>query len=186
MSSRSGITNQVFAVTVIVLLVFAAGGYLLYLTRPATMENSTETMTHSVTETTTESTNQSTSAAGAIQFTPATGQMLHSAWLVVSKTESGQYALSVYAQGLDTTQGTGSDYIVEGAQSSGSMAVVPIGPNATASEFDVGSNGVGSYFTLLSQNPFTSFENVEIVFLPGMHMTNATVVATASLTMMPH
>jgi hypothetical protein len=188
MSSRRGVTNQVFAVTVIVLLVVAAAGFALYLTRPPAMESTTEAMTETATGsaalTTTESMNQSTRAAGAVQFTPATGQMLHTAWLVVSPTESGQYALAVYAQGLDSVPG--SDYIVEGTQSSGSMAVVPIGPNATASEFDVGGNGVGSYFTVLGQNPFSNFESIEIVFLPGMQMTNTTVVATASLTMMAH
>jgi hypothetical protein len=67
---------------------------------------------------------------------------------------------------------------------SGSMAVVPIGPNATASEFETSSNGVGNFFILLSQNPYSAFENVQIVYLPGMQMTNATVVATATLTMM--
>jgi hypothetical protein len=178
MMQQKGVPTQTFAAVVVVLVVIAAIGFGLYLTKPT----ATETMT----ETTTSTTTQSGNATSAFQFTPAKGQMLHSAWVVVGRTESGQYTLAVYAQGLDTTQGTGNDYIVEGAQSSGSMAVVPVGANATASEFDVGSNGVGSYFTLLSQNPLTSFENIQIVFLPGMHMTNATVVATASLTMMSH
>jgi hypothetical protein len=186
MNSRRGVSNQVFAATVIVLVLIAAVGFTLYLIRPPMIETITETMTHSVTETMNESTSQSMSGLTALPFAPATGQMIHNAWLLVGTTESGQYALSIYAQGLDTSIGTGSDYIVEGVQSSGSMAVVPIGANATVSEFDVGSNGVGSYFTLLNQNPSTSFESIEIAYLPGMEMTNATVVATVSLSMLVH
>lgn len=190
MQARRAVTNQAFAATVVALVLIAAIGFTLYLTKPTVMESMTETMTETVTQpvttTMTETMSQSASGASAIPFTPATGQMLHNAWLLVGKTESGQYAISIYAQGLDTTEGTGNDYIIEGAQSSGSMLVVPIGPNATASEFEVGSNGVGLYFTLLNQNPVTNFENIEIVFLPGMQMNNATVVATASLSMMSH
>jgi hypothetical protein len=121
--------------------------------------------------------------ADAIKFTPATGQMFHSGWLLIEPTGTGQYAVSVHAEGLENTQITRSDYIVEGAQSSGAMAVVPVGPNATASEFGTSSVGVGNFFIVLGQNPFTTFENFQIVYLPGMSMTNATVVATASLIM---
>ncbi len=185
MRPRRAVSSKVFGATVAVLVLVAAAGFALYLSRPTMTETTTETMTSSVTQTMTE-TSPSAGASQAVQFTPAAGMMLHSAWLVVSMTESGQYALSVYAQGLEPSQGTGNDYIVEGAQSSGSMAVVPVGPNATASEFEVGSNGVGSYFTLLNQNPFSSFESIDIVYLPGMQMANATVVATASLSMMSH
>ena len=178
MKVRSGVSNAVFAGTAIVLVILAGIGFSLYFTSTGastTTDNMTATMTHTVTA--------SMNATDASQFTPATGQMIHTAWLLIEPTGSGDYAVSVFAQGLESTQATGSIYIVEGTQSSGSMGVVPIGANATASEFGTTSQGVGSYFTLLMQNPYDSFENVQIVYLPGMQMGNATVVATATLSM---
>jgi hypothetical protein len=185
MKVRKGVANAVFAGTVVVLVIVAGVGFSLYFSRSTVAQTMTENMTETMTETMTPTSTQM-AAGTAVQFTPATGQMVHTAWLVIEPTESGQYALSVYAQGLESTQSTGSDYIVEGTQSSGAMAVVPVGPNATASEFETSSTGTGSFFTLLNQNPYTSFENVQLVFLPGMEMTNATVVATATLTMTTH
>jgi hypothetical protein len=171
-----GVSNAVFAGTSIVLLIIAGIGFSLYLTSASTThtttENMTETSTTGMTETMTES---------AIQFTPATGQMIHTAWLLIQPAGSGDYAVAIHAEGLENTQAMGSDYIVEAQESTGSMSVVPIGPNATASEFDTGSQGVGDFFIVLMQNPFTSFENIQLVYLPGMEMANATVVATAML-----
>jgi hypothetical protein len=173
MKVRRGVSNAVFAGTTVVLLILVGIGFSLYLTSPGT---------HTTTENMTETTGTTETMAGnAIQFTPVTGQMVHTAWLLIEGAGPGDYAVSIHAEGLESTQQTGSDYIVEAQQSSGSMAVVPIGPNATASEFETTSAGVGNFFVMLMQNPFTSFENIEIVYLPGMQMTNATVVATASL-----
>lgn len=172
---RRGVSTAVFAGTSIVLLVLAGIGFSLYLTSPVThttTENMTETMTSSMTE---------TMAGNAIKFAPATGQMVHTGWLLIEAAGQGDYAVAVHAEGLESTQQMGSIYIVEAEQASGSMAVVPIGPNATASEFETSSAGAGNFFIVLMQNPFTSFENIQIVYLPGMSMTNATVVATASL-----
>lgn len=176
---RKGVANVVFAGTTIVLLILAGIGFSLYLTSSTgAAHTTTDTMSHTSTTAMSE-----TMGAVAIKFSPATGQMFHSGWLLIQPTGSGQYAVSVHAEGLESTQTMGSDYIIEGAQSSGAMAVVPIGPNATASEFGTSSTGVGNYFIVLGQNPFSTFENLQIVYLPGMSMTNATVVATASLTM---
>jgi hypothetical protein len=157
-------------------LIIAAIGFSLYLTAPG----STHTTTVNMTETMTTGTSGNMTG-NAIQFTPRTGQMIHTAWLLIESAGPGDYAVSIHAEGLENTQQTGSDYIIEAQESSGSMAVVPIGPNATASEFGTTSAGVGDFFVFLMQNPFTSFENIQIVYLPGMQMTNATVVATASL-----
>jgi hypothetical protein len=200
MNVRPGVTTALFAGTTILLLIVAGVGFSLYFTSASSTQQTTATMNHTTTEvmtetmgqtttetmgqTTTEIMTQTANGTDAIQFVPATGQMVNSAWLLIQPTGSGQYAVSINAQGLESTQGTGSVYIVEGAESSGSMSVVPVGPNATASEFETSSTGAGSYFILLSQNPFTTFENIQIVFLPGMQMTNATVVATATLAMM--
>jgi hypothetical protein len=186
MKSRAGASNAVFAGTVVVLLILAGIGFALYLSNSpsiqTTTDNVTETMTHVSTTVMTETAN----GTDAVEFTPTTGQMIHSAWLLIEPAGMNQYALAIHAEGLENTQSMGSDYIVEGAQSSGSMSVVPVGPNATASEFGTSNNGAGDFFILLSQNPYSTFENIQIVYLPGMQMTNATVVATASLTMMAH
>ncbi|GEM_PF-2279947 len=179
MKVRTGVSTTVFAGTSVVLLIIAGIGFGLYLANSSSTHTTTDNMTETSTSTMTETTN----GTDAIQFTPATGAMIHSAWLLIEPAGMDEYAVSVHAEGLESTQSAGSDYIIEGAQSSGSMAVVPIGPNATASEFETSSTGVGNFFVLLGQNPFSSFENVQIVYLPGMQMTNATVVATASLSM---
>ena len=182
MKFRAGVSTAVFAGTTVVLLILAGIGFSLYLTNSSshtTTENMTETMTETMTQTSTSAMN----GTDAVEFTPATGQMIHSGWLLIQPAGMDDYAVSVHAEGLENTQAMGSDYIVEGAQSSGSMAVVPIGPNATASEFDTNGNGVGNFFILLSQNPYSTFENIQIVYLPGMQMTNAIVVATATLSM---
>jgi hypothetical protein len=183
MKVRVGVSNAVFAGTTIVLIIIAGIGFALYLTNSPSAQTTTESMTETMTQTSTATMTETTNGTSALEFMPATGQMIHSTWLLIEPAGMDRYALSIHAEGLEDTQSMGSDYIVEGAQSSGSMAVVPIGPNATASEFETGTNGVGNYFVLMSQNPYTTFENVQIVYLPGMQMTNATVVATVSLTM---
>ena len=183
MKVRPGVSNAVFAGTAIVLLILAGIGFSLYFTSSGSTTTENMTETHNMTETMTETATSMTNATGAFRFTPATGQMIHSAWLLIEPAGSGDFAVSVYAQGLESTQSTGSDYIIEATQRTGSMAVVPIGPNATASEFETTSQGAGAYFTVLMQNPFNSYENVQIVYLPGMQMSNATVVATATLPM---
>lgn len=199
----TGVSSAVFASAVIVLIVVAASGFGLYATKPQVVSTTTvtstnemtntmtETMTNTMTETMTTTmtgnmTQTSTSAMTheAIAFTPRQGQMIGNAWLLVEPAGmNGQYALSIYAPGLEQTMGTGNVYLVEAAQASGSMASVPVTGNVTTSEFEVGSNGVGQFFALLSQNPYTTFENVQIFYLAGMQMSNATLVATAALGM---
>ena len=179
MDMRRGISSSVFAGTTVALLIVAAIGFSLYFTAAhgsVTTDNMTEVMTST----------ETTNATDAIQFAPASGQMVHSAWLLIEPSGSGDYAVSVYAQGLESTEGTGNVYIVEATESSGSMSVVPLGTNATASEFETTSSGVGAYFTVLMENPYASFESIQIVLLPGMQMSNSTVIATATLTMMSH
>jgi hypothetical protein len=176
MDLRRGVSTPVFAGTVVVLVVIAAVGFGLYLTKSASANPMTETATE-----TTTATSGATSVTQASQFEAMSGQMFHTGWLLIQATPSGMYALSIHVEGLETTAGTGNVYIVEAEQSTGAMSVVPIGPNATASEFEVGSDGVGNFFLLLSQNPGMSFESVEVVFLQGMQMSGASVVATASV-----
>lgn len=176
----------------VVLLLIAVVGFGLYLTKPPVTETMTERMTQSVTQTVTntmtETTTQTATATlnqEAIPFTLQQGQMIGNVWVLIQPTGmTGQYALAVYAAGPEPTTWTGSDCIVEGTQTGGSMASVPVTGNATTSEFEVGSNGIGQIFALLNQNPYTSFESIRIFRLSGMQMTNATLVGVASLGMM--
>ena len=183
MKLRPGVSTTVFAGTTVVLLILAAVGFSLYLTNSSASHTTTEDMTETMTSTSTSVMTETSNGTEAISFTPATGQMIHSAWLLIEPSGMHDFALAIHAEGLENTQSMGSDYIVEGTQSSGSMSVVPIGPNATASEFDTSSSGAGNFFIILGQNPHSTFENIQIIYLPGMQMTNATVVATASLAM---
>jgi hypothetical protein len=180
-SKRRAVGNAVFAVTVVILLAFAAGGYYLYGTRAAMEATSTVTATASMSESTSASMSE-TNTSGAIAFVPAHGQMFGGGWLIVASVGNGDYALALHATGLEAA--SMGDYIVEGAQNSGQMAMVPIaGSNATLSEFTADSSGVGQYLTVLMENPASAYESVSILYLPAMEMQNATVVATASLTM---
>lgn len=65
---------------------------------------------------------------------------------------NGRNILSVYAKGLESS--SMGDYIVEAAQNAGNMVVVPIaGSNATLSEFDANSQGIGEFSIVPHQNP---------------------------------
>ena len=115
----------------------------------------------------------------ALALQPRSGQMIGSGYVIIAAVGGGDYVVSLHADGLEPP--SSGSYIVEGAHRTTSMNVIPVGANATASEFEAGPNGVGSYWTLLMQNPNAAFESIELVYLPGMSMTQATVVATAQL-----
>lgn len=114
-----------------------------------------------------------------VQLQPRSGQMVHSGYVIVAALGNGDYAVSLHAEGLEPPSSGG--YIVEGVQRTGAMSTVPVGANESASEFEAGSGGTGSYWTVLMQNPSTSFESLDLVFLPGMSMSQAAVVASAQL-----
>ena len=182
--TRRGISNIVFASTVIVLLVVAASGFLLYATRPATTKTTTEVMTETMTQTpsSTGPVNETGQAATAA-FVPVQGQMFTRGWAVIAPVGGGDYLVSIHAEGLEAP--SMGDYTVEASQNTGNIAMVPIGgTNATLSEFEASSSGVGQFSIVLMENPSSQFESISIVYLPGMEMTNATVVATADLVMM--
>lgn len=178
---RRAVTTTVFGVTVAVLLVVAASGFVLYGTRSTMQETSTTTMTETMTQSTSTSSSMNQSAApAAVAFVPAHGQMFGGGWLIIAALGNGDYALTLHATGLESA--SMGIYIVEAAQNSGQMAMVPVaGTNATLSEFEADSSGNGQFFTVLMENPHSIFESVSIVYLPGMEMQNATVVATATL-----
>ena len=114
-----------------------------------------------------------------IAFKPESGQMIHDAWLLVAPVGNGRYLVAVHAEGLDHTSSEGA-YLIEGVTKT-AMQMVPLGANASASEFEAGSNGIGQYSVILNVNPNMTFEKIEILFLPGMSMEHAALVATATL-----
>lgn len=179
-----GVTNSIFALVVVVLVIVAGIGYGLYATanHSAMSESSTSSMietttrTQSMTETmtTTLITNQTYS----YQFTAAKGGMIMNAWLLVVPLGMDAYALSFHAEGLEPN-GT---YILEGSLITGSMQMVPISESmntTAASEFQSDSNGTGLYWIQLSSNPVNTFENIQLYVVPEMLIQNATLVATA-------
>lgn len=159
---------------VIGLLVGAGSTYAYEQSQVASLQNSLSAANESV-----SMLHQEMNATGALALQPKSGQMIHSGWLIIASVGSGDYAISLHADGLEPPSSGG--YIVEGVQRTASMNVVPIGANATASEFDATASGVGSYWTVLMENPSTGFEGINLVYLPGMDMTHATVVASAQL-----
>src|SRR5208282_2481692 len=148
-SERRAIGNTVFALTVVVLLAVAASGYFLYGTKSTMAETTTVTTTGSMSESMSETMSESmsssammneTTAADATAFAPAQGQMFGAGWLIVASLGNGDYALTLHATGLESA--SMGDYIVEAAQNSGQMAMVPIaGTNATLSEFEADGSG---------------------------------------------
>ena len=115
----------------------------------------------------------------AIQLQPQSGQMIHSGYVVIADVGGGDYIVTLHADGLEPPSSGG--YIVEGVQRAGSMNTTPIGASANASEFDAGADGSGTYWTVLMQNPNTSFDAIDLVYLPGMSMAQAAVVASVQL-----
>jgi len=179
---RRAVGTAVFGVTVVVLLVVAASGFYLYGTRSTMQETSTVKATDTMSQSSSTASMNKSVASAAVAFVPAHGQMFGNGWLVVAPLGNGSYAISLHATGLESA--SMGDYIVEAAQNSGQMSTVPIsGTNATLSEFEADGAGNGQFFAVLHQNPTSVYESVSIVYLPGMEMTNATVVATASLKM---
>jgi hypothetical protein len=186
---RIGVSSAIFATSVIVLVLIAAGGFALYASKPAVTSTVTETATATRTApatTQTEVMNHTATttemmAEPAIPFTPAKGQMIHDAWLITAPLGNGRYALSIHAQGLEgMSMGA---YLVEGTQH-GTNVTVPVGgQNTTLSEFEADGRGNGQFFITLNQNPAMVYDTISLVFLRGMQMTNTTVAATAHVGM---
>jgi hypothetical protein len=202
--NSSAISNLIFATAIVVLVVVAGVGFGLY---EVTL-NGSVTSQHTVTVTalstqvmtTTENSmmvassdetvmsssstmmGENSSSSGAFMFSPASGAMISDAWLITSQAGMDEFVVAIHAEGLESN-GT---YIVEGTLATGSMNVVPISSlsmsmNTTSgSEFQADRNGAGTYWIVLDSYPIVAFENVKILYLPGMSMSNATEIASLS------
>ena len=180
---RSGISNTIFAGTVAVLVVVAIAGFGLYAVALTHTSSTTEMMT---TSTESMTTSAMANATNSYAFTPHSGAMVNNAWLLVGEVGMHEYAISVHAEGLESN-GT---YILEGALTSGSMQTVPISSQSMtmnetgASEFQTNLNGTGTYWIVLDSNPVSTFENIQLFYIPQGMMQDASLVATVSFTMM--
>jgi hypothetical protein len=162
-------------VLVIGLLVGFGGTYLYDQNQITSLQNSLTQASQTISSLHGSSANTSK----VLPLTPHPGAMIHTGWVVIAPVGSGDYAISLHAEGLEPPSSGG--YLVEGAQRTTAMNVVPVGANASASEFEAGTDGVGNYWTVIMENPTTSFESIELLYLPGMNMTQATLVASVSL-----
>jgi hypothetical protein len=194
-NNRGAVSNSLFVAVAVVLIIVAGMGFTLYATTTASTKTTTLTTNSFVTTTemmsTTEAMNSSTqsmssNSSNAYPFVAKSGAMISNAYLLVAPIGMEDYAVAVHAEGLEPN----GDYVVEGTLSSGSMAAVPISSESmsmnttSASEFTANQNGTGLYWIEINSNPVTAFENVELLYLPGMSMQNATLVALASFSMM--
>lgn len=184
------VSNTVFAASIVILLLVAGVGFGLYATRPITVTSTVTTtaMAETGMSTTMAETGMTAKANFSLvrSFTPKAGAMISNAWLIVASVGMGEYAVVVHAEGLEAN----GDYIVEGPLTTGKMQTVPIstesmGMNTTAaSEFTADSHGTGLYWIVLNSNPTQAFEAIQLYFLPGMSMQNATLVASVMFPMM--
>jgi hypothetical protein len=118
------------------------------------------------------------SGAVAVQLTPASGPMPpHDVWFIVAPLGSGDYAIVLSAQGLE---GNGT-YLIEGVTRAGQMNNVPVAGNAADSEFVPDMHGNGLYWHVLMSDPRATYEQVILLYLPGMEVQNAQQVASGNL-----
>lgn len=115
-----------------------------------------------------------------IAFVPESGQMIHDAWIFIAPLEQGKFAVAIHVEGLEHT-GPEDVYLVEGVTRTEPMQMIPIAPTAAASEFHADSNGNGLYWAVLDNDPRESFDKILLLYLPGMQMERAQLLATAKL-----
>ncbi len=171
MASRAVLIS---ASAVIGLLVGLGGSYLVSAGQISSLQASLSKANESNTMLLAETQNVTTRLA----LTPKAGQMIRSGWIFIAPVGTGRYAVFLHAEGLEPPSRGG--YIVEGVTKSG-MKLVLLGPNETASEFDAGTNGIGNYWLVLNQNPSVNYEAIDVLYLAGMQMSNAALVASVNL-----
>ena len=167
--------TTLIAALITALLVGVAGGYVSQIGQVSSLQSQLSAAQENNAMLRAEMLNQS----APIAFKAESGQMIHDAWLLVSRLGSGKYVIAVHAEGLDHSSAEGA-YLVEGVTRT-AMQMVPVGANASASEFEAAKNGLGQYSVIVNMNPNTTYEKIDLLFLPGMSMQNAVLIATATL-----
>lgn len=165
---------MVSASVVIGLLVGSGAVYLVAASQISSLQASLSSATESNTMLHAELQNGTVGVALTLQ----PGQMIRSAWLFIAPVGKGQFAVSLHAEGLKLPSSGG--YLIEGVTRQGAK-MVPLGPTEIASEFDATNDGVGTYWLVLNQNPSTTYQTIVVLYLAGMQMSNAVLVASAAL-----
>jgi hypothetical protein len=167
MSAKTSSTKILVAAILVALVVGGSIGYFARGSEVSSLMNQ-NTMLHQ----------EMQSATTAVKLTPASGPMPpHDVWLVVTSLGGGDFAVVLSAQGLE---GNGS-YLIEGVMKGGQMNHVPITGNAADSEFEPDMHGNGLYWHVSMSDPRVQYDQVILLYLPGMQMTNAQQVASANL-----
>ena len=118
--------------------------------------------------------------AVAIPFEPEPGLMFHDGWLLITQRGDGKFTVVIRSEGFDKT-GPEDAYLIEGVTRTEPMQMVPIGTTLDASVFHADQNGHGFYWIVLDKDPRVTFDKILILYLPGMSMERAALVATAKL-----
>jgi hypothetical protein len=168
---------QVLIVAVVIgLLIGAAAGYYARVGEVTKLQND---LSHAI-----ESNNMLKEELGnltvPIVFVPESGQMIHDTWLLVAPIGQGKFGVTIHAEGLEDTKGDGI-YLVEGVMKGQPTRMVPLGQTLDSSEFHADSKGVGNLWVATNQDPRSTFDKVLLLFLPGMSMERAVLLATAKL-----
>lgn len=168
---------QVLAVAVVIGLLIGAGAG--YLARAGEVTKLQGDLSHAI-----ESNNMLKEELGnltiPIAFVHESGQMIHDTWLLVAPIGQGKFGVTIHAEGLEDTKGEGI-YLVEGVMKGQPTRMVPLGQTLDNSEFHANSKGVGTLWIIPSQDPRSTFDKVVLLFLPGMSMERAVLLATAKL-----
>ena len=167
MSTKKKTYAVLVGAVVLSLIVGGAIGYYVEAAQVSSLMNENEMMHQ-----------QMQSGPAAIQLTPASGPMPpHDVWFIVAPLGSGDYAIVLSAQGLE---GNGT-YLLEGETRGGQMNSVPIAGNAADSEFVPDMHGDGLYWHALMSDPRVTYEQVILLYIPGMEMQNAQQLASGNL-----
>ncbi len=109
-----------------------------------------------------------------LAFVAESGQMAHDLWLIIAPLKGGKYAVTIRGEGLDQKGGI---YLVEGIQRA-DKKMVPLAPSMQGSEFAADEKFNGLYWVVLDKDPRATFEKLVLLFLPGMQMEKAILVAS--------
>jgi hypothetical protein len=155
----------------VVLLALIIGGAIGYLARSGEVSAlmSNNSMLHE---------EMQTMSSSAIAMTVASGSMPpHDVWFIIAPLQGDKYVVVLHASGLEAN----GSYLVEAVTRGGQMSTVPIAGTAADSEFLPDNQGNGVYWHVFNSDPRTQFEQVQLLYLPGMQMQSAMQVASANL-----
>jgi len=175
---RSG-PSALGPIVIVSLLALSAVGFGLYLSKPGVISTSSQVVTQSITVT---KDIIPRAEMNAIPFLPQYRQSVHDAWLLFAPDQNGSFVLSIHAEGLSPTLGTGGSYLVRGLMVNPSVVWVPIGRGIVNSTLQADASGVGNFYVVLSQNPELVYESIQI---DRQFASNSTLIVIATASLLP-